>query len=63
MAASYTDHGGFNRDTCHAFGFFDGAPDGTDGGIEIDDEPFAQALGFRCAQREKLNLFLVDFRN
>ena len=56
-------HGGFDGDVGDAFGFFDGAANRADGGIEIDDETFAQALGFGGAQRQKFHLFFVHFRD
>jgi hypothetical protein len=63
VAASHADYGGFNGDVSYAFGFFDGAANRAHGGIEIDDEAFAQALRFGGAQREKLHLFFVNFRD
>ena len=49
VAPCYPDHGGLNGNVCYAFSFFHGATNGTNCGIEIDDETFAQAFGFRCA--------------
>jgi hypothetical protein len=63
VAACHPDHGGFNRNVGDAFGFFHGSADGANSGIKIDDETFAQAFGFRSAQREKLHLFFIDFRD
>ena len=37
-AAGHADHGGFHRNVGDAFGFFDGAANGTDGRVEIDDQ-------------------------
>ena len=54
---------GFHGNVGDAFGFFDGAANGTDRGIEIDDQAFAQAFGFRRAQCQKLHLLFVDFRD
>jgi len=61
MAAGDTDDGGLNGNVGDAFGFFDGAANRADGGIEIDDQAFAQAFGFGRPQREKSNLFAVYF--
>jgi hypothetical protein len=63
VAASYANHGSFDRDVGHAFGFFHGSPNRAYGGIEIDDEAFAQTLRFRRAQGEKSNLFAIHFRD
>ncbi len=63
MAASHAYHGGFDRDIGHAFGFFHGAANRAYGGIQIDDEAFAQTLGFRSTQCKEFNLFAVDFRD
>src|SRR5271169_1688607 len=54
MAACHTNHSGLNRNVGDSFGFFHGSADRTHGGIEINDEAFAQTLGFRRAEREKL---------
>src|SRR5215472_1281586 len=51
----------FNGNVSHAFGFFGGAADGTNRGIEIDDESFAQTLGFGRAKRQELYDFAFDF--
>src|SRR5580692_101018 len=61
MAAGYADYGGLHGDVGDAFGFFDGAANGADGGIEIDDKAFAETFGFGRAQREKFYLLAVDF--
>src|ERR1700760_2036539 len=53
----------FNGDVRDALGFFDRAPDGTDCGVKVYDQPFAQALRFRRPQGEKLQLLVVDFRD
>ncbi len=63
VAAGDADHRGFNRNVGDAFGFFDGAADRADRGIEIDDEAFAEAFGFGCAEREKFHLLFVNFRD
>ena len=63
MAAGYSDHGRFHGYVSYAFGFFDRAANRAHGGIKIDDETFAQALRFGCAQREKLYLFFDDLRD
>lgn len=63
VAAGNADHRRFNRNVGYAFGFFDRATNRADRRIEIDDETFAEAFGFRCAEREKLHLLFVNFRD
>src|SRR5580704_15363864 len=53
MATRDSNHGGLNRHVGYPFGFLDRPADGADGGIEIDDESFAQTFGFRRTQCEK----------
>src|SRR5229473_2975672 len=45
VASGHSDERLFHGHVRNAFGFFDGAPDRTYGGIEIDDQALAQALG------------------
>ncbi len=59
MAAGNANDGGFDGHIGDAFGFFNGAANGADRGIEIDDETFAQAFGFGRAQRKKLDLIVL----
>jgi hypothetical protein len=61
VAAGYADDGGFDGNVGDAFGFFDGAANGADGGVEVDDEAFAEAFGFGRAKREKFHQVAVDF--
>src|SRR5208282_4779043 len=52
VAAGDTNGGGFHRDVGDAFGLLHGAANGTDRGVQIDNEPFAQPFGFRGAERQ-----------
>ena len=61
MAAGYADDRRLHGNVRDAFRFFDRAANGADGGVEIDDEALAQALGFGCAKSEKFYLIAVDF--
>ena len=63
MTAGHADHRGLHRNVGHTFGFFHGAANGTHRGIQINDQAFAQSLGFRRAQSEKIHLLVVDFRD
>src|SRR4029077_1535146 len=45
VASGHSDQRFFDRNVRDAFGFFDRAADGAHGGIEIDDQALAQALG------------------
>ena len=53
--------GGFDGNAGDAFGFFNGAANGADCGIEIDDGTFAQAFGFSCTERQEFDLILGEF--
>ena len=61
VVAGDADEGGFNGNAGDGFGFFDGAANGTDGGIKIDDEPLAEAFRFRRAERQKFHLLFDNF--
>src|ERR1700693_4927672 len=61
MIAGNADHGRLHRNVRHALGFFHSTPNGAHGGIQINNQTFAQALGFRGAQSEKIDLLFVDF--
>src|SRR5215467_2125612 len=61
VMSSNADERFFDRNVCDAFGFFHGAADGADRGIEIDDEAFAQTLGFGGAEGQKLYCFAFEF--
>jgi len=63
MASGDADHGGFHGHVGNAFGFLNGAANGANGRVQIDDEAFAQTFGFGRAEREKFHLLLIDFRN
>src|SRR5208283_887881 len=62
VAAGNTNGGGFHGNVGDAFGFFDRAANGADRGVQIDDETFAQPLGFRGPERQKTHLLVLDFR-
>jgi hypothetical protein len=62
MATCHANGGGLHGDVGHAFGFFDGAADGADRGIQVDYEPLAQPFGFRGTERQKMYLFVHQFR-
>ena len=61
VATSYADDGGLHGNVGNTFGFFNGTANGAYRGIKIDDEPFAQALGFGRAEREKFHQIAIDF--
>ena len=60
VAAGDADHRGFHGNVGDSFGLFHSATNGTDGGIEVDDQAFAQPFRFGGAQREKPHLLFVD---
>src|ERR1700686_3267804 len=61
MIAGHADYRGLHRNVGDALGFFHGAADGTDRRIQINDQAFAQAFGFRGAQSEKIYLLIINF--
>src|SRR6266568_2042976 len=63
MMSGDADKRFFDGNIGHAFGFFDGAANRTDRGIEIDDQTLAQAFGFGRAKRQKFNDLAFDFRD
>src|SRR5947207_4294920 len=60
VASGHSDQGLFHWNIRHALGLFDRAADGTHGGIKIDDQALAQALGFGRTERQKLHEFAID---
>src|SRR5262249_332572 len=63
VRTSHTDQRGLDGNARDAFGFFNGAADRANRGVEVDDRTFAEAFGFRGAKREELHLFVGEFRN
>jgi len=63
MTSCDADDCGLDGNVGDAFRFFNGATNGANGGVQIDDEALAQAFGFGRAEREKFHLFLIDFRD
>src|SRR5580658_1819025 len=62
MRAGYADQRGFHGDTDESFGFFDGATNGADREIEVDDLTFTPAFGFGRAEcREFHAAVVVEF--
>ena len=62
-AAGDADKRRFDRNVRNTFGLFDRASDRTDCGVEVYDQALAQALRFRSAQGQKLQLLVLDFRD
>ena len=60
VAAGNADDGGLHGNVGHAFRFFDGAADGADGEIEIDDQPFAQPLDSAAPSARNFTCFVVQ---
>src|SRR6202048_3762234 len=63
MIASHADYRVLHRNVGDALGFFHGTPNGTDRRIQVHEQAFAQTLGLRGAQSQKIYLLFVDFGN
>ena len=63
VRAGHADHRLFHGHVRHALGFLDGAANRTDGGVEINNQTLAQALGLRRAERQKSDDPVFDFRD
>src|SRR5262249_30618667 len=61
VAAGYANDSGFDGNIGYAFGLFDSAANGADGRVEVDDQPFAQALGFGGPKGEESRAIFIKF--